>query len=150
MFLDIAKQKPLFNHTSFETGIEIDGYPYGSLRTKIRYWIETNTRHGDRFVSCTLNPKTNRWNKPHAGTYSAVILMTELTEDKPETSQRKGFISHVHLDFNDTVEEFKTFLNFGQFNFNPEQQKKIHAIQRYMKIMEHVEFTVTSTPLNLI
>lgn len=47
----------LKNHTNEENAITINNYPYGYLRTKIRYWIETDKRKGDRFVSQTLNPK---------------------------------------------------------------------------------------------
>lgn len=68
-------RKALIGCTSFEAAHEVDDYPYGQLRTKIRYWIEEKARHGQRFVSCTLNPKTGRWNKPHAGTYSEVLVM---------------------------------------------------------------------------
>lgn len=70
----------LFGHTNEETAYLVDDYPYGfRLRTQIRYWIET-TKHGDRFCSQTLNPKTGRWNKPKKSTYSAVGVMF-LNED---------------------------------------------------------------------
>ena len=66
----------LTGHTSAETAYVVDDYPYGfRLRTSIRYWIETKKGHGQRFVSQTLNPKTGRWNKPKAGTYSPILVM---------------------------------------------------------------------------
>lgn len=53
----------------------VDNYPYGyTLRTKIRYWTET-TKNGQRFISQTLNPKTNLWNKPKKSIYSQIILI---------------------------------------------------------------------------
>lgn len=69
-------EKILVGYNSFENSFEVDNYPYGfTLRTKIRYWIETKKGKGDRFVSCTLNPKTNQWNKPKAGVYCTIIQM---------------------------------------------------------------------------
>jgi|SRR5689334_4719063 len=65
-------------HTSFETAYEVVDYPYGfTLRTKMRIWIETKKRHGQRVVSCTLNPKVagEKWNKPKAGTYSQMAVL---------------------------------------------------------------------------
>ena len=70
--------KHLFNHTNEETALAVENYPYGfRLRTTIRYWIET-TKHGERFCSQTVNPKTGRWNKPKKSTYSQIGIMTEL------------------------------------------------------------------------
>ncbi len=61
---------PLYGHTSEATAYEVADYPYGFReRTKIRYWLEKKAKQGWRFVSQTLNPKTQRWNKPKASTY---------------------------------------------------------------------------------
>lgn len=64
----------LFGHTSFETAAVVENYPYGSLRTRMKYWVETATKGAkkgeSRLVTCSLNPKTGRWNKPHGGVYS--------------------------------------------------------------------------------
>ena len=52
----------------------VEDYPYGfRLQTQIRYWIET-TKYGQRFMSQTLNPKTNHWNHPKASTYANIML----------------------------------------------------------------------------
>lgn len=65
----------LKGHTNEETAYVVDDYPYGfKLRTKIRYWIDT-TKNGQRFVSQTLNPKTDRWNKPKKSTYNDVVCL---------------------------------------------------------------------------
>lgn len=69
--------KVLNGHTSAETAYVVEDYPYGfKLRCKIRYWIET-TKHGQRFVSQTTNPKKpiEIWNKPKASTYAPIMLM---------------------------------------------------------------------------
>lgn len=61
---------PLYGHTSEATAYVVDDYPYGFReRTKIRYWLEAKPKKGWRFISQTLNPKTQRWNKPKASTY---------------------------------------------------------------------------------
>lgn len=65
----------LLGYDSETNAYLVDDYPYGfRLRTQIRYWIET-TSQGDRFCSQTLNPKTNRWNKPNKSTYSNLGFM---------------------------------------------------------------------------
>ena len=59
-------------HTSPESAYVVDDYPYGfRLRCRIRYWIETDPKHGCRMVSQTSNPKRPGlvWNKPKASTY---------------------------------------------------------------------------------
>ncbi len=63
-------------HTNFESAYVIADYPYGfTLRTQMRMWIETKQGHGQRVVSCTLNPKTGKWNKPKSSTYSQMVVL---------------------------------------------------------------------------
>jgi hypothetical protein len=73
----------LSGHVSAETAFVCPDYPYGfRLRCQIRYWIET-TKHGQRVVSQTTNPKRPGivWNKPKASTYSnlRVLFIDEAT-----------------------------------------------------------------------
>lgn len=45
-------RKYLYNHTNFETGYEVEGYPWGfRLKTNVRYWVETSEKSngGQRF-----------------------------------------------------------------------------------------------------
>ena len=63
-------------YTSFETARIIPDYPYGNRRTTMKAWIEYRPKYGYRYVTCTLNPKTQRWNKPKAGTYTALAVLT--------------------------------------------------------------------------
>lgn len=68
----------LSGHTSPETAYLVNDYPYGfTLRCKIRYWLETNKKHGMRFMSQTTNPKKagEVWNKPKASTYAPLAVM---------------------------------------------------------------------------
>jgi len=66
----------LTGHTGPETAYTVADYPYGfRLRTSKRYWVETKEGQGMRVVSQTLNPKTGRWNKPKASTYSLIKVL---------------------------------------------------------------------------
>lgn len=70
------KMKPLFGHSSLETAYKVENYPYGfRLRTNIFYWIETTPKRGDRFCSCTLNPKNGKMNAPKKSTYYSLAFM---------------------------------------------------------------------------
>lgn len=67
----------LTGHTSPDTAYVVADYPYGfRLRCQIRYWIET-TKHGQRVVSQTTNPKKPGlvWNKPKASTYTSLRVL---------------------------------------------------------------------------
>lgn len=67
--------KELSGHTSPETAYVVESYPYSfKLRCKIRFWIESHPKHGQRVVSQTTNPKKPGvvWNKPKASTYSTL------------------------------------------------------------------------------
>lgn len=69
--LTLDGKQPLYGHTSEATAYLVADYPYGFReRTQIRYWLEAKPEKGWRFVAQTLNPKTNRWNKPKASTYA--------------------------------------------------------------------------------
>lgn len=58
-------------YTSKETAYIISDYPYSfSLRTTMYIWIEHNKTKGYRVARQTINPKTNRENKPKYSTYS--------------------------------------------------------------------------------
>jgi hypothetical protein len=104
----------IYGATNPETAIVVNNYPWGfKLKTSQRYWIET-TKHGDRFVTQTLNPKTFAWCNPKKSTYSAVLIMT--TEDK----DNKTFVDSIGLDLgysNDKqVENFETQIDKSKLN----------------------------------
>jgi hypothetical protein len=61
---------PLYGHKDQNSAYVVDDYPYGRQRTQKRFWLEDKGKKGWRFVGQTLNPKTQRWNKPKASTYS--------------------------------------------------------------------------------
>jgi hypothetical protein len=61
--------------TSFETAHIVHDYPYGGYRTDMAYWVEYRKGKGFRPVTCSLNPKNGKWNKPHAGVYQTAMAM---------------------------------------------------------------------------
>ena len=91
--------KQLIGHVSPETAKVVDDYPYSwKLRCQIRYWIESKPKFGQRFVSQTLNPKTDKWNAPKAGTYSQVLVMVELDNGHVENRGIGIYASEEELD----------------------------------------------------
>ncbi len=94
--------KTLSGHVSSETAYFVSDYPYGyRLRCQIRYWIET-TKHGQRVVSQTTNPKRAEtvWNKPKASTYSNIrVLFLDENEH----------VQNASLSFYDNAEQITAF-----------------------------------------
>ena len=65
-----------YNINSFDNALMVENYPWGfRLKTKRKYWIESNKTQGDRLCFCTLNPKTNKWCAVKKSTYNAVELL---------------------------------------------------------------------------
>lgn len=106
--------KQIFGHTSPETAYVVDDYPYGfRLRTKIRYWVETKKNFGQRFVSQTLNPKTDKWNKPKTGNYHQVAILG--LSEKPETLGHVTFAALSNYDEADTIEAFAKLYKLDEY-----------------------------------
>jgi hypothetical protein len=121
----------LLGHTSEDTAYVVDGYPYGSLRTQKRYWVESKPKHGDRLVTQTLNPKTGRWNKPKAGTYTlALVLWLEPQEDGREFVQQHG------VGLWRTNEEIDAFIALvGEDNLNDVQRVQLKYAKAVNTVM---------------
>lgn len=135
----------LLGHTDETTAYIVDDYPYGRSRTQKRYWIESKPKHGDRLVTQTLNPKTGRWNKPKAGTYSAVlVLFLEPQDDGRE------FVKVHGLGLWKTTEEAEAFVALvGADNLNEVQKRQVAGVIGLNKVMESVTWTIRegeSTP----
>lgn len=122
-------------HNSEETALIVEDYPYGFKRTKIRYWIET-TKNGDRFISQTLNPKTNVWNKPKKSTYSDVMVLT--------TEKKTGYTKYRSWSVSYTDErDLKRFLSFiKEYSLNEGQKEKIKQGIAIYKVREGITFEV--------
>jgi len=112
--------------------ITISDYPYGYLRTDIKYSVET-TKRGDRFVSQTLNPKNGKWNKPKKSTYDELkLLIVDLN----------GHVRTLSLDFNDSKDKIKVFSDSFKDILNDTQKIKLSNVIGYNKTMENVKFEV--------
>ena len=131
----------IYGATSPETAIVVNNYPWGfKLKTSQRYWIET-TKHGDRFVTQTLNPKTNAWCNPKKSTYSAVLIMT--TEDK----DNKTFVSSIGLDLGySNAEQVATFESeIDKSKLNESQLKMICKCKAINKTNELVKVEIVES-----
>lgn len=129
----------LFGHVDEATAYVVDDYPYGyTLRTQIRYWIET-TKHGDRFVSQTLNPKVahEHWNKPKKSTYIEVGAMFLTSE---------GHVTWTGLGHWAEDEAIKHFLEVTEGHLSDAQKKKVAEIIGMKKGFEGVTWKCTENP----
>jgi len=78
----MAIVKPLYGHDSFETAYLVPSYPYGRLRCKMWFWLETKPKKGVRFMNQSENPKNGRMNKPQASTYAIISANMYLDENE--------------------------------------------------------------------
>ena len=74
-------RKYLFGHDSMNNAYVIESYPYGRLRTQMRVWVESVPKKGDRVWRQTLNPKTDRWNKPKKSTFQPILVLYKDEKD---------------------------------------------------------------------
>lgn len=126
-------KKYLFGHKDFKNAYEVDDYPYGfNQRTKLRAWIETVSKKGDRFVTVTLNPKTNKWNKPKASTFTEIGVMY---------LDEKGHIKWNGVSRYNEPDEVEKFVDEigGEKNLNSEQKK--HYEELTGKNMDDITWT---------
>jgi len=111
-------------HNSAETAYVVDDYPYGrKTRTQMRYWLETKKGRGTRMMSQTKNPKTGRWNKPKASTYSGAAVMK---------MDEKGHIKHVgvHMAYS-TADQKKAFYDEHGHHLPEHQRIELEGHQAY-------------------
>lgn len=124
----------LTGHTDAESAYVVDDYPYGfRLRTQIRYWIET-TKHGQRFVSQTLNPKTGAWNKPKAGTYDVIKVMVR--------NEENGHIESDRLDWNDDEEKISAFETKHAAALDDRARYAIKKIRAHNRAISKITWTI--------
>ena len=136
--MKLTKDNALFGHVSEETALTVDDYPYGfRLRTSIRYWIET-TKHGDRFVSQTLNPKTGKWNKPKKSTYIEIAVMYRDDET--------GHIEWTGLRHHSEDEFLADFRAITDGHLSDAQTKKLAEVIGLKKAFEHITFSIHQGP----
>ena len=118
----------------------VDNYPYGYLRTLMRYWIETKDRQGQRAMSQTLNPKTQVWNKPHASTYSSLLLAYRDTSN--------GHIEFTGLSFTyDGQTELDALLaEYPESKFSDWQRKALIYFRAIIKTRKLVSCRIVVNP----
>lgn len=112
--------------------LEVENYPYGRLRTTMRYSVET-TKRGDRFVSQTRNPKTGVWNKPKKSTYSEVMMMY---------INSKGHITYTSISYNDKELNINNKLELFKGLMTKEQKIQVARVQGYTETMKSVSFEI--------
>jgi hypothetical protein len=125
--------KKLFGHTSFETAYKVDDYPYGfKLRTTIFYWIETTKKKGDRFCSCTIDPRNGRINKPKKSTYYPLGVMYLDAKDHVQWTVLGPYANK---------EKVEAFIQpIGIENLNPDQKSMFNQMMGINEIQKD-EFT---------
>lgn len=134
--IDLSSVELLLGHTSEETALVVDDYPYGRrVRTQIRYWLETVRNRGDRLCSQTLNPSTGRWNKPKKSTYSSVGVMYR----EPDT----GYVRWMGLGdwpSDEAVADFMAAVTPDKLN--DEQKRALAMLIGRKKAFANVTWTI--------
>jgi len=131
----------LYNYTSEEKSYLVEDYPWGfRLRTKKRYWIETQDKStgGQRFCSQTLDPKTGYWCKPKKGTYSPIKIMY-ITDN--------GYVDHVTVEFNDygngcDQAKIDNFFAEHKDRLTEYQIKTLQKIKAHRKAMSGIKWVI--------
>jgi hypothetical protein len=126
-------------HESAETAYLVDDYPYGyTQRTQIRYWREFRPKYGYRFVSQTLNPKTGRWNKPKAGTYSELMVMVRNPEN--------GHIRSSCVGYHDKAEWLDEFERRYGHTFNDHDRDTLKWLRAARLAESKVTYSIVRGP----
>ena len=127
--------KILTDHTDQTTAYMVNDYPYGfRMRTKIRYWVESKNKYGQRLCSQTLNPKTNNWNKPKKGVYNQIVIMGIDTTNNHVTLKA--------LNYNDGVDQITLFEKTYQTILTVFQVESLKRIKALNKAWDHITVTV--------
>jgi hypothetical protein len=131
-------QKVLTGHEDEGSSFEQDGYPYGRQTTLRRVWVETATKGAkkaqQRFMAQTQNPKTFRWNKPKASTYSDIII---LYLDSNE------HVKLAHLSTWDSAEQIAAFVvTFGDY-LTEHQRKNIRYLDAVRRVGSRITWTIS-------
>lgn len=126
--------KLFYDAKCFDTAYVVEDWPWGwTLKTEARFWVET-TKHGDRIVQQTLNPKTGKWCKPKKQTYEAVEVIA-VTDEGKVTSV--GIGKHANQD---RIADVLETIDFEKLN--EAQKKQICTLNAWAEVMENVEFTI--------
>jgi len=134
----------LVGHTTQETAYVIEDYPYGrKLRTKMRIWVETSKKHGQRVVKQTLNPKTGKWNKPKKSTYSQLVLL-----EKEKKADGRVFVKdkHINVRSDTTLDDLKEIEK--TYDLDENQQDILKRLMVGVNARKYIKFTATTTKVD--
>jgi len=139
-----------YNINSFDNALMVENYPWGfRLKTKRKYWIETNKTQGDRLCFCTLNPKTDKWCAVKKSTYGAVYV---LYFDENQHIKSLGVSKCAYAK---ELEEFMSIIDCNSLSVL--QKKQLERIKAIQKVMDKVTVSFSkvseynlSDPLDLI
>ena len=109
--------------------IQVEGYPYGRLRTTVWYWVEFKKGFGFRSMFQSKDPKSGRINKPKAGTYYPAMVLRKENET--------GHIKTACFDFNGD-DEMSRGLAFMDKHFDLFTPDQIHEIYGTIATMHRV------------
>lgn len=129
-------RKYLYNHTSFETAYVIKDWPWGyKLRTEKRFWIESN-KNGDRLMSQTLDPRTNKWCAPKKSVYyPAQILYTSESETvETQNGEVEQLRTHILSPYSDDIKSFYDLHKDNLNDFQKAQIKELICINYVLKL----------------
>ena len=129
------KHKARVIATSFEDSYLVESYPYGRKRTQRRSWVESNKTHGDRVCHCTLNPKTQKWNKPKKSTYDPLMFL--YVEENTGHIKVSGIGRYT---LSDNPDHFNYI--YDNFELNDIQKSKLNELKAINKVMEKVSFKI--------
>lgn len=109
--------------------IQVEGYPYGRLKTTVWFWIEFKKGFGFRSMLQSKDPKTGRMNKPKASTYYPAMVLKKDSDT--------GHVKSVCLDFNGD-DEMTRALGFMAEHFDLFTAEQIHEIFTTVVTMHRV------------
>lgn len=96
-------------------------YPYGGMRCTMTFHIEFKANKGYRYVSQSINPKTNRLNNPKASTYNHFMYMVK---DSNGHFHSMGFNIRGIRD----VEKFINLLTSNDFSFTEQESQYLWSV----------------------
>lgn len=117
------------NYLKTTEGAEVNNYPYGSLKCTAFFGLEFDKKKGFRSTFQTINPKTNRLNKPKKSTYSDLIVLTDTD----------GFIKSKYFSFNG-VKQMNETCKFIHENFNLFTPEQIEYF--YLMVITHTKVSI--------
>ncbi len=105
--------KMLVGHTTPQTAYVQDDYPYGlHLRCRRRLWIETKPSRGQRLVTQTLAPDTQRPNNPHRETFATLTVAFLVEESDVGVKYPYGY-GEIEIDPDDVGKVLVTYAHRG-------------------------------------